>query len=597
MLANRVRNSLLLLATLAVGAIAIAGEFLGSIQTTRIPTSYPVKGVTIGPYNCDYNGTDQTPIVQALAAGHKHLDIVGPGTFTFTAPVTSSLDDITISSRSGVTLVPVASGSVGLFDFTGNNIELRGLNISVPTFVASQNVIRLTGRNLRILDNTWDCTDSTATGFTAGVGPSFGHGVAFLVSGNTDSGLATFNPMQMLGMYNASAKFVSGNTWYPNKGVTCLYSEGLGSSDAPSNLLLVGNAIRSKHEAYLAVHTQCYRGFDLNGEEYSTLIGNNFFQLGTLASPMDALFFFRLPIQAGIEGGHIAMIGNQIERCVGPSLGKLWGVPSCSITGGVWGLNGQIDDAVNAGADAAGEAALILTGHNGAVGGTPCGVVTIGGGLDMHNLAKTGTDGAFIFAQRVDSLNITGMTFGVCVSNQAVRIASAGCARPQITGCAFRSNSGAAKAIYIEGANNIADGVFIGNNGFEGFTTNIVDDSNAGASGRRKILSGVQDLSSGNEAVVSYTSTATIAAADADTITDSANGLGFLAVNDVVQVFGWTGAGATANVGIATVVGSPAAGSIDIKGLTLTADAATAGEAVTIRKLSSLGTTNVKLDK
>ena len=114
MLANRVRNSLLLLATLAVGAIAIAGEFLGSIQTTRIPTSYPVKGVTIGPYNCDYNGTDQTPIVQALAAGHKHLDIVGPGTFTFTAPVTSSLDDITISSRSGVTLVPVASGETSL---------------------------------------------------------------------------------------------------------------------------------------------------------------------------------------------------------------------------------------------------------------------------------------------------------------------------------------------------------------------------------------------------------------------------------------------------------------------------------------------------
>lgn len=140
--------------------VAVAAEYVGQIPTTKIP-GFPVKGVTVGNFGCDYNGNNETPFLNALTAaasattGQKHITVVN-GTFTFSTGVVSALDDIYIECRGGVKFNSAASGSIGLFQFTGDRITLTGLEITTPTVpVNDQIIVDLSTSNFsRISDST-----------------------------------------------------------------------------------------------------------------------------------------------------------------------------------------------------------------------------------------------------------------------------------------------------------------------------------------------------------------------------------------------------------------------------------------------------------
>mgnify|MGYP000476403220 CR=1 FL=1 len=138
---------------LTIATVAFAAEFLGNIQTTKIPTGFPVKGVTIGTYGCDYNGTGVKPFQQALIDGHKHLEVVN-GAFVFTEVLSSAADDVTIVARSGVSFAINHSGSVGLFNLTGARASLINLRCLETTAVNDQKMIYISGPNSKVVNTT-----------------------------------------------------------------------------------------------------------------------------------------------------------------------------------------------------------------------------------------------------------------------------------------------------------------------------------------------------------------------------------------------------------------------------------------------------------
>lgn len=533
--------------------------------------------------------------MNATPLGSKRVRIIGE--HTVTGQIDLPGDDLRVVLDPQTRITINHAGAVGLFAATGNNVTIEGGTIIVPTFVANQKIISMSGQNLWVEHVTFNCTDATASAFTGTAGPTTGHGLAFLVAGNANSGLAATNPLSLIAFSNATAKRVRGNTFYPNKGVTCIYSEGSGAADSPGNMIVSGNVFRSVDAAYLGVQQLCWRAIDCNGDEYGTISGNTFYQLGTIADPLDAIVFLRDSITVGVEAGHFSITGNLIERCPSPSGIKLWGVLSCGFSGNTYGLNGPMLGS-DSGADAAGEAAILVTGDNGVVGGAPT-TSFVANGNELHNLAESATDGTFMHLQRCSEGLISGNVFGVVASNQAITVTASGVSRTHISNNAFRSNSGAARAIWINGAANIPDGIFVGNNTYEGFAAGvpILDESNAGASGRRKILTGVQDSITGNDAagLVFTADTITFETAT-DIIKDSTTGIGVagFVVGDVVLV---RGSSVAANNSLHQVISVTPGTPSTIGLLANLADDLTAGETIVVSKVAVLPTTNAVLDK
>lgn len=271
-------------------------SFLGRVATTQHPT-LPKKGVTIGDGDADYNGGDERPFLQAIADGAKHLEVIA-GNFNFKTAVALAGNDISISCRGGVRFTPTPSGAVGLFDFTGDRIRVRGLTVDVPGFVPSQNVLQFSGQDVWIEDNTFTCLDAVASGFNGTPGPAAGH---------------ASNEMKLIGMTNCNAKRVIKNTFFPNKGVTCVQSFGSGLTNAPGSGIFAHNIARSLSRAYLPAFTDCWRVFDLFGDEYSIIQGNCIFQLGNAVN-CDSVIFIRGHLTPAVESGHILIQGNAADR-------------------------------------------------------------------------------------------------------------------------------------------------------------------------------------------------------------------------------------------------------------------------------------------
>ena len=94
------------------------------------------------------------------------------------------------------------------------------------------------------------------------------------------------------------------------------------AADEPGQLIAQGNHFRSKSRLYVPGANLCWRCLDLNAEEYSDVLTNEFYQLGDNSNPIDAAIFVRRNANALIESGHIKIIGNSIERV--PSASKNW---------------------------------------------------------------------------------------------------------------------------------------------------------------------------------------------------------------------------------------------------------------------------------
>ena len=517
-----------------------------------------------------------------------------PGTYQFTAPLSVPYSNIRITGTKGAKLKPSTS-SVGLFSFTGDRITLDGFAVEVSTYTNDQSVIKFTSSD-----------DITVNNVTMDV--------------TTSSGSSS-NPLTLVHFVTSANKKITGNSFFPNTGVRILYDESndldtTTITQAGSGLQVIGNYFGTDNMSYTETPRNCYRVMQLLGTEFNVIVGNRFWQMGAkTTAELDKVIFIRkhgnLAISGAgsfdlIESGHMMILGNTFERCASPSIIELWGAGSCDIVGNVIGLSAKLSDGDGC-SNAAGEGAIQIYGDDGTRTGIKTETCLISGN-ELHNLATAATDGAFIYATRIQSLKITGNSFQVCSSNNAIRIDGNKTERTVITSNTFRSATGASKAINIVNVNSdgqLVDGLLISNNDFEGFAAGnpiAVDSVFTTASGRRVVVTGLQDTITGNDATAlanwtnSFTSTNITFETATDIIKDSTTALGVagFAVGDQILVRGSSVAGNNKLYDIiAVTTGTPSSVQLNAN----ITDDLTSGESIILYKVAHVTTTNVRLDQ
>lgn len=424
---------------------------------------------------------------------------IGPGVHRMNGPLTLTSDDDGCAIYGAPGSVLLASDeAVGALHITADNVLLNGFTIRASTYVADQKVVHVEDSQNQIFQSMkFELTDS--------------------------SGSAT--SMKMIYLDHAmNTKFI-GSTFHPNKGLTVIHGENSYNplSALASGSVLNGNGLHvigcefgtptpAANPDGFSGYQQAYRIIYLDGYEYTNVTGSRFFQLGTLTNPLDSIIAIRAHSSALVESGHVKVSGCSFERVSCPKSIQILGTGSVLFTGNLCGLAGQVGGTTPV-PDEAGEAFLVITGRDGTATGTlqPGQIDIISN--SFHNLAQADTNGAFIYADFANNLNIVANSFDVCTSNNVIRLNPGGSSG---SGAKLRSvriayNTAHAYASDVDCFINIAadaggyfDRGFVasGNIIGETFTAAILDPQNVlgtSASGRRVIFTGIQDITTGND--------------------------------------------------------------------------------------------------
>ncbi len=110
-----------------------------------------------------------------------------PGTYQFTAPLRGEFNNVKITGTSGTVLRAVASGAVGLFDMSGDNVIMEGFRAQATTFVNSQSLIRFRGTHYSAATITILASDDSYNDSSGGL-PIFPVGAEVYVTGATTAG-------------------------------------------------------------------------------------------------------------------------------------------------------------------------------------------------------------------------------------------------------------------------------------------------------------------------------------------------------------------------------------------------------------------------
>lgn len=564
--------------------------------------------LSIGQLNVYNPATGQTlnfSTIMRQALTKSQLVEVLQGNYTATAATSIAADDVRVTIAPSAIITVGHSGSVGVFDVTGDNVTIQGGRIRSTTFNASQSWVKFSS-----------CFDSTVRDviFEATVNPladSSSDAVITPVAAPTGN---TATPMVMVEFNTVVRKLIDHCAFLPDYAVTCVKStDGAGiivSNSNFSNNLDAGlgglsvNAGPTVLFAENAAPRLCWRCIQVDGDEWGLIQGNRFFALGDsnydagsgatpyfTGAPYELDFVMRfkkgdsvptgglLTVQS--ETGHMRVIGNTAEWCAAPKGVQFWGIPSSIVTGNMFGLNPS--------PDALGECWLYTTDANDDASGSDfCGDMVFYGN-NIHNAAKTRTQASACFFRMTQDLKFGGNQIGVTASFHAIQLAGVNIESASISGNSFRGNTTTAVCpIRINTGAGIGNGIFVGGNDTEGFLLSdvVLNDS---SSTTDYYLNGLQDKLSGDQSATYLYSGTDIAATDSDTLTSSAAFTG-LSVGDLILISGFTGAGITANAGLVTIKTFTSSSSIDIQTTaggagTLVADAA--GETVTIRKINN----------
>lgn len=431
-----------------------------------------------------------------VAKGIKRAMLL-PGLYpAFSVPVDLP-DGFMLDACPGAILQP-STASIGLFNALGK-MTLQNFEVRVNSYVASQEIIRASGvNNVRCENLGFTCNDATATGFNGTPGAAAAH---------------AYNEQKLISLVNVADKIIRGCRVYPQKGVTFLSSWMTGTSLDPASTEISGNHLNTPDKTYFPVgHRNYWRFIDIFGDQYGTIFANKAHRVGDTVNG-DALLFIRGHSNAGVESGHWMIFGNQFEQFVTTNAVKFWGAPSINFYANMMGLAGKVGGTSVCVTD--GDAGIYVTGQDGTPTGT-AGIQVCIAGNDLHNItaADDGTHfGAFIYADRANGLDVVQNEFGVCQNNATLRIFPRTGGTPSANGVEkfvsngnrFRTASGQTYVGRLE-AGTFDGGCIIGSNprfGFSSATVHGMNDlSNAGAAGRRKILTGIQDVSTGNDPIL-----------------------------------------------------------------------------------------------
>ncbi len=273
-----------------------------------------------------------------------------PGTYQFTNELSGAFNNVKIMGMPGAILKPVASGSVGLFDLSGTNIQIDGIKIQVDTFVDSQAVIKLTGRYPRVTNCLIDVTTS---------------------SGNTTT------PMNLIEVTQCLEPVITDNLVHPNKGIRVLnVTEGHGGTFSRNRIRNetnegIGGAAELPAED--TDYRLLYRGFQFNGAQWFSCEDNLFWNLGTTGAGNTVnrvIYYNKTTTISSSEEAHFSIRRNRVEAvaCEANAVmvaGAQWfvidenqlgwakGVPNELTDAAIW-IGARItDDALSESADAA----------------------------------------------------------------------------------------------------------------------------------------------------------------------------------------------------------------------------------------------------
>lgn len=462
---------------------------------------------SVGLFNC-YDGQNTIPLNATLRAAlaYSRDVFILQGSYTLAGSVSVPYDGARISMSADAVITVDHSGSVGFLDITGDRVRVEGGKIISDTFVANQRTILATAaHDITVRDVLFQMDTTTWPG---AVSPN-----VVLRVGDTTT------PMVALDIVSSRSPKVLYNTFLPNHAwVCCRIEEGSGHRVIGNDFTNgVDSGLGALDTATTAAGVRlCYIGIHLEGTEWGEVSHNRFWGLGEsygllfkntsggVAAAQEvfaAIIVNQSDTQSNKEQGHSTITNNFIEAVNTPGAIRLYGINEYVVNNNQIGLLGILAACPNA----TGEAALI-TGKRRTTqysndfateGSTVCFSLLVQGNRFHNN--GTG-DGAAIYLDWISEFVIVGNSFGIQVCNYQIWVNSPNVGGGTIQRNYFRALVSQANAIRIA-AGTLLDGIFIGHNTLgQNYTGELVSDAGAaGAAGRRKILTGIQDTGTGND--------------------------------------------------------------------------------------------------
>lgn len=283
-----------------------------------------------------FNGTDQTPFIQALAALPAGGTIlVGAGVYTFGMPVQVSAPHVTISGT-GAQLMSSDDVDVGLFDVRADHFTLMGLQLSDEAPARDHALVRMTGSQARIRDCTFVGGDAASfephfirlegqeshnlieeNTFIPNRGWTGIHATgsaALNIIRNSFSGIGTGGPLRMkyaIWAYNTSFGEIKGNKFL-----------SLGSPDELSDAVIYSeNATTDSHHWTIANNTfhmlNCRRVMELRGSSFNLIEGNS---IGRILDPSLVAVIDISSNSAGYAATATSITNNEFHNFSAPAI-------------------------------------------------------------------------------------------------------------------------------------------------------------------------------------------------------------------------------------------------------------------------------------
>ena len=354
------------------------------------------------------------------------IALVGSGAVAVSSAIVSDRSGFTLELPAGLDLRPSGSGSIGLFDFSGSRVHLKGPGgVLVDSWVNDQVVVKF----------------RTGSGCTV-------EGLQFKATTGT-AGSAS-NPMDFLRFDTSVDKTVERCHFIPARGMRCIRSQ-----DGNRLIALRNRFTNAVDGGFLGSPTTlaCYRVIDIEDEEWFQVVGNIAFGLGgadvgggtpTLTANDDSVdavlrYYSNVEGSGGTlqEHGHCLIKGNQFEYCVGTKAVQLYGLKWGIVEGNIFGPNSLPWNE--------GEGLVIL---DESASGRTCDDVTIADN-SIHNPSQDHASGngagASIYAKNCKRLKIDGNTIDNVKTENSIFVKSS-CTRTKITNNDFYALVGAGSA-------------------------------------------------------------------------------------------------------------------------------------------------------
>jgi hypothetical protein len=226
-----------------------------------------------------FTGTNEMPFVAALASLPDGGEIVvGAGTYIFRTPVNVLANDVLIRGE-GATLLSSAQLAVGLFEVTGDDVRIEGIEMVDHLPGTGHSLVRVTAERFQLTDCTFRGRDAHRA-------------------------RPTFVELRSHSLAPRTSASITSNEFHPHRGWTLVQATRMGELNVTDNTFM-GNAIGERRgRGFLAY------GLRLDDVTSARIHGNVFFELGDTQSPVQTA----IEVKGGGSGHVVSVESNVFHR-------------------------------------------------------------------------------------------------------------------------------------------------------------------------------------------------------------------------------------------------------------------------------------------